>query len=105
MTLFHPCQEQLEPFFKKEDDLVFSSDVDGLMDALKAVLLHNGNRLPSTVVRHAVDMKETYDNLKQLLNFLQYSKYGWHLCCDLKVVALLMGLQLRFTKYCCFLYE
>jgi len=48
-------------------------------------------------------MKVTYENLKQLLNRLQYSKYGWHICGDLKVVSLLIGLQLEYTKNCCFL--
>ena len=75
------------PLFRKEDDLVFCYDVDGLMNALesnmtrkngdylwtlrnslKAVLLHNGNQHPSIPVGHAVHMKETYENLKQLLN-------------------------------------
>jgi hypothetical protein len=125
VTSFRARHEQFEPFFTKDSELTFCSDVSGLMNvlgikhdpgewrlfidsstlSLKAVLLHNGNELPSIPVGHAVYMKETYDNLKLLLNSLQYSKYGWHLCCDLKVVALLMGLQLGYTKYCCFLCE
>jgi len=72
---------------------VFCYDVDGLMNALgnkhdqqewrlfidssklslKAVLLHNGNQHPSIPVGHAAHMKETYENIKQLLNKLEYS--------------------------------
>jgi len=47
-------------------------------------------------------MKETYENL---LNELEYSKYGWHSCGDLKIVSLLMGLQMGYKKYCCFLCD
>jgi hypothetical protein len=66
-------------FFRKEDDLVFCYDVDGLLNALgiqhdpqewrlfidssklnlKAALLHNGNQHPSIQVGHAVHMKES----------------------------------------------
>ncbi|GBM64639.1 hypothetical protein AVEN_91708-1 [Araneus ventricosus] len=48
-------------------------------------------------------MKETYYNLKQLLEMINCSKYGWQICANLKVVSLLMGLQLGYTKFCCFL--
>jgi len=50
-------------------------------------------------------MKETYENLKILLEKIQNDKYCWTICCDLKAIALLMGLQLGYTKFCCFLYE
>ncbi|GBL98998.1 hypothetical protein AVEN_227510-1 [Araneus ventricosus] len=112
-----------ESFFKKEESLVFCCYIDGLLKelriahepnkwqlfidasklSLKAVLLNNGNELPSIPVAHAVYMKETYHNLKHLSEIINYSKYGWQICADLKVVSLLMGLQLGYTKYCCFL--
>ncbi|GBN52428.1 hypothetical protein AVEN_218496-1 [Araneus ventricosus] len=64
--------------------------------------MNKRNELPSIPVAHVVYMKETYYNLKQLLE-INYSKYGWQICADLKLVSLLMGLQLGYTKYCCFL--
>ena len=50
-------------------------------------------------------MKETYETLKILLEKIQYCKYCWTISCDLKVIAWLMGLQLGYSKFCCFLCE
>jgi len=50
-------------------------------------------------------MKLTYDNSKQLLNTIEYKKYNWDWIGDLKVVALLMGLQQGYTNYMCFVCE
>jgi hypothetical protein len=61
-----------------------------LKSSLKAVLLHNGNVLPSIPVGFAVNMKASYDNMKLLLNCVNYKKYHWQLCGDLKVVAVLL---------------
>ena len=79
--------------------------IDSSKTSLKAVLLHNGNDLPSIPVGHAVHMKETYGNIKQLLRCINYDQHQWQVCGDLKVVALLIGLQAGYTKYCCFLCE
>ncbi|XP_050822620.1 uncharacterized protein LOC127057686 [Gopherus flavomarginatus] len=123
--MFRDRQKDLVPFFLMEGDLVACNNIDGVMAALntvpdpdewrlfvdssktslKAVLLHNGNVLPSIPVGHAVHMKETYDNMKQLLRCINYDQHQWQLCGDLKVVALLLGLQTGYTKYCCFLCE
>ncbi|XP_077117201.1 uncharacterized protein LOC143773722 [Ranitomeya variabilis] len=125
VTAYRHRQRDLHVYFKKQDNLVFCTSVDGLMSAmnvqynpldwrlfidgskvsLKAVLLHNGNVLPSVPVGHAVCMKETYNNMKLLLDAIKYSDHQWQICADLKVVAILLGMQLGYTKYCCFLCE
>jgi hypothetical protein len=62
------------------------------------MLLRNGNQHPFIPVGHAVHMKEIFVNLNQLLNKLEYNKYGWNICGDLKAVSLLIDLQLGYTK-------
>jgi len=70
--------------------------------SLKTVLLHNGNVLPSIPVAHAFGSKESDNSMKQLLQYIMYDTY---ICADLKVIALLLGLQLGYTKFPCFLCE
>jgi len=79
--------------------------IDSSKMSLKVVLLHNGNKFPSVPLAHAVDMKEIYESMKLLLGKVKYDEFKWKLCDDLKVVALLLGMQLGCTKYCCFLCE
>jgi len=50
-------------------------------------------------------MKESYESMKLLLRKFMYDEFKWKLCGGLKVVALLLGMQLGYTKYCCFLCE
>ena len=73
--------------------------IDSSKLSLKAVLLHNGNTKPSIPVA----MKETYENMSVILKAVNYNEHGWEFCGDLKVIALLLGLQGGFTKFCCFL--
>jgi hypothetical protein len=79
--------------------------IDSSKLSSKAVLLHNGNEKPSTPLTFEAHMKESYDNMKFLLTVIQYEKYSWYVCGDLQVIALLLGLQLGYTKFCCFLCE
>ena len=123
ISTFRKRNADLMKFFKYENELCSCTDVDGLLVALnlhhdasewrlfidsskrslKAVLLHNGNQLPSIPVAHSVHLKETYDSMVILLQAINYSKHQWHICGDLKIIGLLLGLQGGFTKYCCFL--
>jgi hypothetical protein len=36
--------------------------------------------------------------MKLILEKIQYEKYTWNICGDLKVIALVLGLQLGYTK-------
>lgn len=111
--------------FSKEEGLVFCNDVNGLFvklghehvtsewrlfidsskTSLKAVLLHNGNKLPSIPVAYSVNLKETYEVMRLVLDKINYKDFQWAICADLKVVALILGLQTGYTKFCCFLCE
>jgi hypothetical protein len=66
--------------------------------SLRAVLLHDGNKQPSVSLAHAPNVKEFYENMKLLLEKIQREKYNWNLCGDLKVIALLVGLQFTLHK-------
>ena len=79
--------------------------IDSSKVSLKVFLLHNGNKFPSVPLAHAANMEECYESMKLPLGKIRYDEFNWTLCGDLKVVALLLGMQLGYTKYCCFLCE
>ena len=125
ITKFRSRSDHLQDKFSFENNLCYCNDIPGLFSELnipykpnewrlfidaslystKAVLLHNGNKLPSIPVAHSVILKETYENLEFILKSINYVDHNWLICCDLKVVALLNGLQLGYTKFMCFLCE
>jgi len=117
--------EEFKDFFSKKDGVVFCNGVCSVMEvpgyeckpdegrffidwskvSLKVVLLHNGNKFPSVPLVHAANTKESYESMKLLLGKINYGEFKWKLRGDLNVVALLLGMQLGYTKYCCFLCE
>jgi hypothetical protein len=125
VTAFRSSQKDFEQFFITQGELSACKNVDGLMAAvnftynpkksrlfidssmhsLEAVLLQKGNVLPLIPVAYAVHKKETRKNTKELLSCVNYKAYQWHVCRDLKVTAILMGLQNGYKQFCCFLCE
>lgn len=123
VSYYRTRHERFAKYFQKQECITFCNDLSGLFEqlhqvhvpqewrlfidsnkeSLKAVLLHNGNKMPSIPVAHAVNSKETYETMATLLEKIQYKQHQWQICCDLKVVAILCGLQGGYTKYCCFL--
>ncbi|KAI6647085.1 hypothetical protein LOD99_8922 [Oopsacas minuta] len=77
--------------------------IDSSKRSLKVVLVHNGNLKPGVPIAHSVYLRETFVNLQEVLEAIQYRTHIWNICGDLKIIGLLMGLQQGFTKYCCFL--
>jgi len=97
ISVYFKRYEDLVQFFKMERGLVACIDIDGLMQtlninhipldwrlfidssklSLKAVLLHNGNTLPSIPVGHSVHNKESYKNMKILMEAINYDNFKW----------------------------
>ena len=120
---FRTRHESLAKYYDHDGDITYCSNFDGLMQELtdnydneewrlfidasksgiKAVLLHNGNTRPSIPLAYGMEVKESYETMQKLLNVIKYSDNQWKVCGDLKVIALLLGLQLGYTKYSCFL--
>lgn len=125
ITSFRKRHYELSSFFSQNGDLVYCNDINGLMSelgrehlpqewrlfidsstlSLKAVLLHNGNIYPSVPVAYSTNMKETYENIARVLEFLKYAEHSWQISADLKVIGILTGMQPGYTKFCCFLCE
>jgi len=64
---------------------------------LKTVLLHEGNNFPSVLLAHTANMKDSYENMKLLLEKFHYEKYNRNTRGGCKVIAVLLGLQLSYT--------
>ena len=124
VSFYRNREEKLRKYFQSDGQLVYCTDVEGLLLAmglsvcrsnnwrlfidsskrsLKCVLLHNGNQYGSIPIGHSVSLKENYKNIKVVLERLKYCVHQWLICVDLKMVNFLLGQQGGHTKYPCFL--
>lgn len=65
--------------------------IDFSKTSLKGVLLHNDNKCESISSAHSVHLKESYVNLKTVLESVSYDQHQWKVCGDLKVICMLLG--------------
>jgi len=77
--------------------------LDSSEQSLKCVLLHNGNLYGGIPLGHSLHLRETYDDIKEVINLLKYHEHNWILCVGLKMASFLLGQQRGFTKYPCHL--
>lgn len=96
ISVYRQRDAEFLDFFEEESDLVYCTNVEGLMSklgynyspdqwrlfidssksSLKAVLLHIGNDLSSVPAAYGIHVKETYVNLKNLLEKIQYDRHS-----------------------------
>ncbi len=121
-------EEEFVPFFATDSQLVYCTDISGLIStlgggsldynasdwrlfidsskrSLKAVLLHNAGLYASVPIAHSVHLKESYENMQLLLEKINYVEHEFIVCGDLKVICMLLGQQSGYTKFPCFLCE
>ena len=122
ITVQRKWHQSFSSFFTMQNAICFCNNVSGLFysiripcipsewrlfidsssKSLKAVPLHNGNKYPSLPLAHSVHLKETYENVKTVMNVLKYDQYNWKVIGNFKIIASLMGMQGGFTKYPCY---
>lgn len=90
-------EQKFTSFFAMQDSLVICANLNGVMEAfsinynpeewslfidsssmsLRAVLLHVGNKLPTIPIGCTVHTRESYENLKLLLEAIEYCDFQW----------------------------
>lgn len=78
--------------------------IDGSKTSIKAVLLHIGNQKPSVPVAFAIGLKEGFESMRKIIDFIQYRRFNFQIVADFKVIGFLMGFK-NYPKFPCFLCE
>lgn len=126
ITVYRNREHEFRAFFTydKSLELVYCNDIAGLLNSLKdniyepeewrlfmdssvrslkVILLHNTNTLAPVPIAHSTFLKESYDNIKIVLEKIKYSEHQWRICGDLKIIGIVLGMQSGNIKFPCFL--
>ena len=52
---------------------------------------------------YSIHLKETYENVKTVLEKIKYVEYNWYMCGEFNMIGFLVGLQGGYTKFSCYL--
>ncbi|GAB0098325.1 hypothetical protein DMENIID0001_140440 [Sergentomyia squamirostris] len=123
ITVYRKRELDFLRFFTNTEDLVYCTNVQGLVEefgvaykseewrlfidaskrSLKAVLLNSTGKYASLPLAHSTTLKENIGNMKLLIEKLNYEQHQWKICCDIKVMKMLLGQMQGRAKYPCFL--
>lgn len=123
ITFQRDRNQSLTKYFAKKENLYVCNDIPGLFEelgqkydsiewrlfidssqsSLKAALIHIGNEKPSIPIGFGPQASENYATMKSLLTAIKYNQHKWLICADLKMIAIVMGLQGGNVKHPCFL--
>lgn len=81
------------------------NDFLNLKSGLKIVLIHKQKLYPAVPVAYSQEMNESYENMKIILEKINYEEFQWDLCSDLKMVGIVSGLSRGYPKFPCVLCE
>lgn len=77
--------------------------IDSSNSSLKAVLVHNSNKMPSLPLYYGVDCIENRIVIQRVINKIDYASFKWKICSDLKMIAILLGMKGGWPRNPCFL--
>lgn len=130
ITNYDKRTKELKPFFTltRDGKTVYMSDLQGYMNYLgfrynrdnwrlfidsssssfKACLIHNMNhvlerKLPTIPLLYSTTLSESYDDLKKVLELLNYNNENWYISADFKILNQLVGLSASYCSFCCIL--
>lgn len=90
--------EEFEHEFKADEWRLF---MDGSTESLKFALLHNDNSLPSIIIAYSRFCPETYETMKEILEYVMYDEYEFEVIVDFKLVNIVQGHMSAAAKYPC----
>ena len=76
-------------------------NIDKNIVSLKAFLVHNDNELPIVLIAYGRGLKETHEVISKFVELIDYESHKWLIVCDLKMIALLFGMQQGYVQHMC----